>query len=79
MAAVPPNVYRTEDGRRVQARYNYERFFCIYPGNGHNIIRAALVKKRGWKELPVQQAFSAKCNFVWKPTNFTYKMFCQID
>ena len=59
--------------------FNYERYFCIYPGNGHNIIREALLRKRGWKELPVQQAFTNKCNLIWKPTNFSYKMFCQID
>lgn len=36
-------------------------------------------KKRNWRELPREQAFSGRCNFIWKPTNFNYKMYCQID
>lgn len=56
-----------------------EKYFCIFPGNGHQIIREALYKKRGWKEISVQQAFSGRCNFIWKPVNFTYKMYCEID
>jgi hypothetical protein len=36
-------------------------------------------KKKGWKELPKEMAFSGKCNFIWRPTNFNYKEYCQID
>lgn len=36
-------------------------------------------RKPGWKEVPVAQAFFGRCNFVWRPTNFTYKMYCQVD
>jgi hypothetical protein len=29
--------------------------------------------------MPKEQAFSGRCNFIWKPTNFNYKQYCQID
>lgn len=56
-----------------------EKFFAIFPGNGYYIIRAAMNRKKNWKEVHRDQAFSGRCNFIWKPTNFNYKMYCQID
>jgi len=58
---------------------NVEKFYAIFPGNGHHVLRIAMNKKKNWKEIPRDQAFSGRCNFIWKPTNFNYKMYCQID
>jgi hypothetical protein len=52
------------------------KYFCIFPGNGHNILRAAMHNKKDWKEISKDEAFSGKCNFIWRPTNFNHNMFC---
>ena len=56
-----------------------DKYFYVFPGNGHNLIKQALFRKPGWREIKSEMVFSGKCNFVWKPTNFNYKMQCQID
>lgn len=47
--------------------------YSIFPGNGPQVIRDAMNKRSGWKEIPKEQAFE-KANFIWKPTNFNYKV-----
>ncbi len=64
---------------KLKPKKQVEKFYCIFPGNGLYILRAAMQKKKGWKELPKEMAFSGKCNFIWRPTNFNYKEYCQID
>eukprot|EP00347_Sterkiella_histriomuscorum_P014075 403362257 len=35
-------------------------------------------RKGNWKEVAKEEAFE-KANFIWKPTNFNYKMYTKID
>ena len=73
---------RSKSKRRLVAP-PAEKFYCIFPGNGYKLIRDAMAKKEGWTEIKKEDVWSmasqAKINFIWKPTNFNYKMFCNID
>jgi hypothetical protein len=56
-----------------------ERYFCIFGCNGDQIIRKELAKKPNWRELPAEKAFMGRCNFIWRPCNFSYKKYSKID
>ncbi len=47
--------------------------FAVFPGNGPQVIRDALAKRGCWKEISKDDAFD-KANFIWKPTNFNFKV-----
>ena len=68
---------------RRQERGAPERFYCIFPGNGYNIIKGVLSQREGWTEIRKEDVWSNvnqnRINFIWKPTNFSYQMFCNID
>jgi hypothetical protein len=68
---------------RRQERGEPEKFYCIFPGNGYNIIKSVLSKREGWTEIRKEDVWSNinqnRINFIWKPTSFSYQMFCNID
>jgi hypothetical protein len=49
-------------------------------GNGYNIIKNSLLLKPGWKEVKKDELWNKmmgpyhSVNFIWKPTNFNYKV-----
>jgi len=32
-----------------------------------------MIRRGGWREIPKEEAFE-KANFIWKPTNFNYRV-----
>jgi len=61
-------------------------YYTVFPGNGPQIIRDAMTRRSSgritWKEMtPDQVLFSndQQINFIWKPTNFNYKLYSIID
>jgi hypothetical protein len=55
-----------------------DKYYCIFPSNGYNIIKTAFADKPGWKEVKKDDVWKAlasqKVNFIWKPCNFNYKV-----
>lgn len=59
------------------------RYYCIFSGNGYNLIKGVMNQREGWKEIPKEEVWQphnlSKINFIWKPTNFNFKMYTEID
>lgn len=62
-------------------------YYTVFPGNGPSVIRDALARRSAngkvvWKEVPkdaVMFQSDQQINFIWKPTNFNYKLYSLID
>lgn len=55
------------------------RLYAIFPGNGYEDLKRAMSKKKNWVEIPATDAFTRRCNFVWKPVNFNNQQYRSID
>ena len=64
-------------------RHGDKYWYCIFPGNGYNIIKSAIDTMPNWHEIKKEDVFLPvncnKINFIWKPTNFNPKMYGIID
>ena len=65
---------------------NTTLYYTVFPGNGPQIIRDAMARRSTggvkWKEVgkdAVMFTSDQPINFIWKPTNFNYKLYSIID
>jgi hypothetical protein len=69
----------------AQPRTSY-LYYTVFPGNGPQVIRDAMARRCNarvqWKEVSkdaVTYNTDQQINFIWKPTNFNFKLYSVID
>ena len=61
-------------------------YYTVFPGNGPQVIRDAMARRSNgkvqWKEVSKDAMMWTPdqiVNFIWKPTNYNFKMYSIID
>ena len=56
--------------------YKYHKYL-IFGGNNSSAIEAALLKRGNWQSVLKERVLDA--NFIWKPLNFSSKLYNDVD